>query len=359
VAHSALAQFQKAGGAWWETAISRNEPNLIEIRGYAVDELIGRLTFTDMIALLVLGRLLSDGERRLLDAALVAGADHGPRAPSIAAARMAATCGVTFNSAVATGINMLGDHHGGAVEGFMAVVAGLAETGRSDDERLRAAVELVAGFRERGEPVPGMGHQLHERDPRRARMIGLLEEAVRDGQIRGLHLRTALALEAALADALGRQIPLNVDGLTGIVYLELGFPPEVAQGLFSLSRGAGIVAHALEERLGGVRIKGPCPPGDELLRYVGPAPRSLEAGRADAAVDREFWSTFGEEGISVFWGLSRAGFEQLDALTRRRLVGFTSDVASGAEAERESLLAEMADLTEDGRVAALRRLVGA
>src|SRR3954454_2469634 len=122
MARSALAEFRKSGAAWWQTAISRKEPNMIEIRGYAIQELIGELTFTELVSLLVLGRRLSEPERRLLDAALVAGADHGPLAPSIAAARMAATCGVTFNSAVATGINMLGDNHGGAVEGFMAVV---------------------------------------------------------------------------------------------------------------------------------------------------------------------------------------------------------------------------------------------
>jgi hypothetical protein len=192
-------------------------------------------------------------------------------------------------------------------------------------------------------------------------MLALLEEAVDDGAIRGIHLGAALTLEVALADAVGREIPLNVDGLTGIVYLELGFPPEVGQGLFSLSRGAGIVAHALEERLAGARIKGPCPPGDELVRYVGPPPRSIEPSNSntDASYNREFWSTFGEEGLCVFWGLSREGFEQLDALTRRRLVGFTNDVVYGGEEERDTLLAEIAGLAEKDRAAALGRLVSA
>ena len=58
---SALAQFRSSDEAWWQTAISRNEPNLIEIRGYPVQELVGRLSFTDVIALLAIGRLLSDG----------------------------------------------------------------------------------------------------------------------------------------------------------------------------------------------------------------------------------------------------------------------------------------------------------
>lgn len=272
-ARSALAR-HRAGDAWWETAISRVEPNLIEIRGYPIDELIGRLTYTEVLALLVLGRRLSPAETGLLDAALVAGVDHGPRAPSIAAARMAATCGVSFNSAVATGINMLGDHHGGAVEPFMDLLTRLAGEATGDASALAST---VGDYRERGAPVPGYGHQLHDRDPRRGRMLELLGAAAGDGTIGGEFLRLALALEDALREAVGRDVPLNVDGLSGIVYLELGFPAEVAKGLFSLSRGAGIVAHALEERQRGSLIKGPCPPGDELVRYIGEPTRSLAA----------------------------------------------------------------------------------
>jgi citrate synthase len=277
-ARSALARHRATGDAWWETAISRVEPNLIEIRGYPIDELIGRLTYTEVLALLVLGRRLSAGEVGLLDAALVAGVDHGPRAPSIAAARMAATCGVSFNSAVATGINMLGDHHGGAVEQFMDLLGKLAGDATGDVSALAPAVaQAVDDYRGRRTAVPGYGHQLHDRDPRRGRMLELLGAAEADGTIGGGFLRVALAVEDALRAAVGRDVPLNVDGLSGIVYLELGFPAAVAKGLFSLSRGAGIVAHALEERQRGSLIKGPCPPGDDLVRYIGEPTRSLAA----------------------------------------------------------------------------------
>jgi citrate synthase len=46
----------------------------------------------------------------------VAAVDHGPQAPSIAAARMAVTCGLGLNGAMATAVNMLDDVHGGAGE---------------------------------------------------------------------------------------------------------------------------------------------------------------------------------------------------------------------------------------------------
>lgn len=115
---SALEHY-KNGGAWWETEISDIKKNQIILRGKRIEDLIGNVSYSQMLYFLLIGKELTDQQARLFESVLVAGADHGPRAPSIAAARMAATCGVSFNSAVASGINMLGDIHGGAVEGAM------------------------------------------------------------------------------------------------------------------------------------------------------------------------------------------------------------------------------------------------
>src|SRR5260370_20952587 len=69
-----------------------------------------------MVYLMTRGELPDPAAAKLLEAALVAAVDHGPQAPSIAAARMAITCGVGINNAMASAINMLGDVHGGAGE---------------------------------------------------------------------------------------------------------------------------------------------------------------------------------------------------------------------------------------------------
>ena len=37
---------------------------------------------------------------------------------------------------------------------------------------------------------------------------------------------------------------MNIDGATGVVYAELGFPPPLCRGLFVLSRSVGALAHA-------------------------------------------------------------------------------------------------------------------
>ena len=80
--------------AWWDTSIIDIHPGKIAIRGYPIEELIGRVRFPDMIWLMLRGELPSRGQADLLEAAMVPGVDHGPHAPSIAIARMAVTCGL-------------------------------------------------------------------------------------------------------------------------------------------------------------------------------------------------------------------------------------------------------------------------
>ncbi len=269
---SALSRFREGGHAWWETAISDIQPGQIVIRGERIEHLIESSSYASVLALTVGNLRLSPGQARLLEAALVAGIDHGVRAPSIAAARMAATCGVPLNCAIATGINLLGDDHGGAGEQCMELLSEVvARAAGTSLETVSTAV--IAGRLASGALIPGFGHQLHkERDPRRAPMLKLIDAAVAAGEIKGSFARAAIALERALGKAKGQDLGLNVDGVTAIVYCELGFPPAAAKGLFSLSRGVGIVAHALEEMQSGARIKGPCPPGEDLVRYTGPGP---------------------------------------------------------------------------------------
>ncbi|GAA1717446.1 citryl-CoA lyase [Streptomyces yatensis] len=259
---------------WWSTGVSRIRPGEILLRGYPVEQLIGRLSFAETIWLMLRGELPTRTQGRLLEAALVAAVDHGPQAPSIAAARMAATCGLGLNNAVATGVNLLGDVHGGAGQQCMRVLTELeravAEGADVDD----AAKDLVAEYRATGSHVPGFGHRFHPYDPRRSPLLDLVGAAVADGEAPGWALRAGTALERALAEGRSRPVPMNIDGATAIVYSELGFPPELGRGLFVLSRSVGILSHAWEEKSGGARIKGPIP-RRLLPSYEGPAPRDL------------------------------------------------------------------------------------
>jgi len=259
--------------AWWRTGISDITPGVIRYHGYAVEDLIPTTSYAAMVWLMIRGERPSGWQERLLDAALVAAVDHGPQAPSIAAARMAATCGVGLNNVVATGVGMLGDVHGGAGEQCMELLAGLCEKG-GDPDALRAAAErTVADFRAAGRYVPGFGHRFHPRDPRRDPLLDLVAAARAEGAVNGEYLDAALALETALAAGRSAPVPMNIDGATAVVYAELGFPPPLGRGLFVLSRSVGILAHGWEQMEQGGRNKGPIPRA-LLPDYTGHEPRS-------------------------------------------------------------------------------------
>ncbi|MFF0771644.1 citryl-CoA lyase [Nonomuraea wenchangensis] len=236
-----------AAADWWATAVSRVEPDLIELRGEPVQDLIGRIGFAEMIWLMLRGERPGPRQAALLEAALVSSVDHGPHAPSIAVARMAATCGVGLNNAVATGVNLLGDVHGGAGEQCVELLEEVVADGD--------AAAVVARRRAVNKYLPGFGHRFHRRDPRRDPLLGLVSEAVAEGVVPGAHLRAALEVERLIAP-----VPMNIDGATAVIYAELGFPAPLARGLFVLSRSVGILAHAWEETGQGRRNKGPIPP---------------------------------------------------------------------------------------------------
>jgi citrate synthase len=266
------------GTAWWETSISDIKKNEIIIRGYPIEELIGNISYTQMLYLLLCGEILSEKKAKLLESVLVAGADHGPRAPSIAAARMAATCGISFNSCVATGINVLGDVHGGAVEKAMHLfyeTGSLLDT-HPEKELSSIVAEKFTLFQREGKKLPGFGHQLHDDDPRVRRLYELAQRLIEEGEIKGRYLAIAEAYRTQLERAKGKKITMNIDGVAAAIQCELSIPAEAAKGIFALSRGMGIVAHAFEELQNGVLIKGPCPNRDDLVRYSGPAKRHLE-----------------------------------------------------------------------------------
>jgi citrate synthase len=192
---------------------------------------------------------------------------------------MAITCGVGINNAMASAINMLGDVHGGAGEQavalYNAVAARLGDGAVSDAQMAQAVGAEMRSLAAAGvSHVPGFGHRFHPRDPRAPRLLELVDAAARTGGVSGRFAAIARALEAQLATEKGRPIPMNIDGATGVIFAELGFPPALCRGLFVLSRSVGALAHAFEEMQSGQRNKGPIP-RHLIWTYTGPPPREL------------------------------------------------------------------------------------
>ena len=112
----------------WRTAITKTDGKRLLIRGHDIVELMQRGTYADVVALLLGGHKPDEGERRLVDAILIAVADHGVGSPSAATARMAATGNrAAPEAAVAAGILAIGDAHAGAGMACMEIIAAAVE----------------------------------------------------------------------------------------------------------------------------------------------------------------------------------------------------------------------------------------
>src|SRR6187200_3476983 len=142
----------------WQTALTSIAPNTILIRGYPVDEMMGRLSFADAVYLLLMGELPSPAIGRMLNAVLVSLLDHCVTPPSTLAARNVATSGAPLKDCVAAGILAFGPHHGGDIEScmrFLDTGLSLVRSGVTMQQAAEAIVEeCVAGHTE----PPGFGH---------------------------------------------------------------------------------------------------------------------------------------------------------------------------------------------------------
>lgn len=253
----------------WRTGITTYDDTHIWIHGYDVAEMMTEATFSSVVFLLHKGRLPSDGERRLMDAILIASADHGSGSPSAAAARTVATGNRRApEAAVAAGILAIGDAHGGAGLACLEMIRdALARIEREGVSLADAARLTIEDAHRAGRRLPGIGHRNHSTDPRTQVLFGI----ARHHGLAGTGVEFMIELERAVAVAI-KPLPINVDGAIAAVLYDLGFPPALGKLFFIIGRVAGLSAQVMEEytRERPMRVKVP-------VTYDGPAPRPLPA----------------------------------------------------------------------------------
>jgi len=229
----------------WRTAIVDAGPTHLRVRGHDVPTLMREATFTDLIFLLHHDRLPSPAERRLVDAILIGVADHGPGAPSCAAARLAASGNrQSLAAAIGAGVLAIGDEHGGAGSGCMElIVAGLDRSKRGGLTLEAAARLAVDEAKSAGQRLPGFGHRVHtDVDPR----VAMLFTLAADANLASSGMAYVRALEEAIRDRI-KPLPLNIDGALAAILVDLGFPPMVGKLFFIIGRVAGLSAEVMEE----------------------------------------------------------------------------------------------------------------
>jgi citrate synthase len=253
----------------WKTGITKIEPNKISLRGYPIDKLMGKVSFSQAIYLALKGEFPTPEAGKLVDAIFVSSVDHGASPPSVLAARTVASTGAELHAAVAAGVLAISRFHGGAIEEgmqlFLKVEKRMKEKSLTEAQ---AAEAVLDEMKARGQRASGFGHRIHTQDPRTQKLFALAAEL----GFSGPYIRIARSVEAVLGKQLGKPLPINVDGAIGALLCELGFPPEVGNAFFIIARVPGLVAHIREEK---TREKPMRKIHPEDFEYDGPGEREV------------------------------------------------------------------------------------
>ncbi len=228
------------------SAISTSNQDTILVRGHDLAAtLIGNIGFSEHFWLLLTGVLPTPAQRRVLDATLVAIAEHG-LVPSVQASRMTlAAAPESLQGAVAAGILGCGSVILGSAEAAGRLFAEVAAQMAAGAAIEAAVTQVVGEYRAAARPIPGYGHPLHKQaDPRARRLFQVASEAGSSGR----HAEIAHTVERLLPQLIGRPLSLNVSGAIPAVLLDVGFPLGAMKGVPILARTASLIAHLLEEQ---------------------------------------------------------------------------------------------------------------
>lgn len=256
------------GDAAWQTAVSDAEPRGILIRGYPIQELIGRVGFAEAGFLLLRGRLPSGPERAMFEALLCAILDY-PKSPAIETARVVASASGELMPAASAGLLCIGRRIASPQEAGEFLREAWARRDRDGSSFEALAAGMVADARSARRRIPGLGHPSSAADPRAERLRGLAREYRWEGD----GIRFYDLIRAELYRQAGRDLPVNVDGMMAAILDAMGFAPLQMAAVAALSFLPGILAQAIEELERGAT---PRLIPDAAFRYVGPPLRHLD-----------------------------------------------------------------------------------
>ena len=224
--------------------ISSTEGDEIIVRGHRLaDELLGRLSFTEMFLLDMDGAPADPHRVRMVDAVLVALMEHGITPSTLAARLVLDGAPEATQGAVAAGLLAVGSRFLGTVEQAADVLQRIvATTGGTPEEAARLEVRRLL---ESGARIPGLGHNLHSgSDPRVEVLVRIAEE---EG-LRGAHVDALFRMREVAAGESGRELIVNAAGAIGAILSDMGYAPSAMRGFALVARAAGIVAHIVDEQ---------------------------------------------------------------------------------------------------------------
>ncbi len=224
------------------TSISTHNNDDIFVREKSLcQELIGKLTFTEMLFFQILGRVPNAAESEVVDACLVTLMEHGLTPSALASRLVYSSATEAMQGAVAAGILGVGSLFVGTMEGAAALIEQIIA---SDDPKAEA-LAIAQTHKASRRPLPGFGHHMHKPDDPRS--IRLFEIAHANG-VAGKHISAIQDLSDAIDKTYGKHITINATGAIAAALGDCGVPAEIMRGFAIITRAAGLVGHIHEEQ---------------------------------------------------------------------------------------------------------------
>ena len=207
-----------------------------------VDDLIGKISFTELMLLQALGTEPDETQRKIVDAVMVTIMEHG-LVPSAVVTRLTHYgAPESFQGAVVAGLLGVGQRYAGTASECGAILERIVAAPDSDRDAVTA--REVNSLREQRRPVPGFGHPIHKEEDRRVdRLIEVATEIGVDGQF----IAAMQGLESSLQQITGKTLVTNISAAIAAVLGEARIPSTLMRGIVLTARCAGLVGHLYEE----------------------------------------------------------------------------------------------------------------
>ena len=229
----------------WNTEICDVGFHKINVRGYPLEELIRNLTFAEVVYLTIRGELPTKKQTRVMNAVLCGIIDHGFLAPTSVAARVVTSASPeSIIPGVAGGLLTVGSMTVSPQDTAELILYAFKIMKDNDLSMNNTAEKIVEELKSQKKRVPGLGHPLHPTGDPRA--IALKEVAQKNG-VWGEKSDLFETIQRIFVEKVGKNLPINIDGMMGCILTELGFQPKEMAGIAAMSFMPGIIAHTVEE----------------------------------------------------------------------------------------------------------------
>jgi citrate synthase len=227
------------------SSLGRADLERIFVRGYDLNkDLLGKISFAQMVYLMLQGRMPTVEEGRMIDTMLIVLVDHGMTTGAAAARMTFHSAPEAIQGAVAAAILGAGSVHLGSSEHCARMLNDALPQDSRETDLDAIALKTVERRLGNNQLIPGIGHGIHTGgDPRADRLF----EVARETKVYGRYCDLLRKIGKIADQKVGKHLPVNVTGAIAAISMDMGIHWQMSKSFAILGRALGGLAHVGEE----------------------------------------------------------------------------------------------------------------